>query len=154
MKGVYLHQLFFIKVYIEHFLLGHRTTKFLFPQRTLPLSDRLKITQLSSGESPQGNIQRKCAVCCPPQNTVSETPTSSGGREDALGRITCVRCGGFTPHPPPRRTSEIDLFELEIAVLIYSLKCALVQSLRKDINNVFSVPCGRFMSRLKCIYLS
>lgn len=45
MKGVYLHQLFFIKVNIEHFLLGHRTTKFLFPQRTLPLSDRLKITR-------------------------------------------------------------------------------------------------------------
>lgn len=90
-------------------------------------------------------------------NTVSEMPTSSGGQEDASESIICTHCGGATPvgeHGRLRRTSKIDLFELEIAVLIYSLKCAPVQSLGKDINNVFLVPCGRFMSRLKCIYLS
>lgn len=90
-------------------------------------------------------------------NTVSAMLTSSGGREDALESNIFTHCGGVTPVGEQgrlRRTSEIDLFELEIAVLIYSLKCALVQSLGKDINNVFLVPCGRFMSRLKCIYLS
>lgn len=56
-------------------------------------------------------------------------------------------------HSRLRRTSKIHLFELDRATLIYSLKPALVQSLGKDINKVFSVPCGRFMSRLKCIYL-
>lgn len=52
-----------------------------------------------------------------------------------------------------RRTSKTSkINELDIT-LIYSLTSALVQSLGKDINKVFSVPCGHFMSRLKNIYL-
>lgn len=67
-----------------------------------------------------------------------------------------IHCGSITPmgeHGRLRRTGKINVFELEIATLIFSLKSALVQSLGKDINKVFSVPCGRFMSRPMCIYL-
>lgn len=53
------------------------------------MSDILKITPVSSGESPLGNMQRKRAVCCHTSHfqILYLTPTSSGGREDALQSI-------------------------------------------------------------------
>lgn len=80
-----------------------------------------------------------------------------GGEKSALQNIIFIF--GSSPLPMGgrtvglKRTTKINLYELDNESLIYPLKSALVQSLGKDINKVFSVPSGRFMSRLTCLYL-
>lgn len=114
---------------------------------------------MSSGESPQGHIHRKRAVRYHTR-LISEYYVREAGREDASQSIIFkffIHRSGVIPMGESGAGSGEQVkyisLELDTANLIYSLKSELVQSLGKDINKVFSVPCGRFMSRLKCIYL-
>lgn len=107
------------------------------------MSDMLEITPSAQvralRDTSRGSVLRVIIPGSSP-NTLSEKLTSSGGREDALQSIIftfsthCSRVIPMGEHSRLRRTSEINLFELDTATLIYVLKSALVQSLGKDIN--------------------
>lgn len=128
-KGVYLHHPLLRKLNIEHFLLGCGTTKFHFPQRT---SSYERYSENNSGVvrwEPSGKHAEEegCMlsyISFP--NTVSDANFFWRQRRCLTKYYfkMFIHCGSITPmgeHGRLRRTSKINVFELEIATLIFCI---------------------------------